>query len=95
MPHPSPANRRAFVRRSTRLQSVPDLPGVRLHLADDVAVASRLAAAELGESLPPGLQRLATYRVRTTIELENVAVKVTSVYTIPGHERLAGPSTLR
>ena len=54
MPRPSPANRRAFVRRATRLQSVPDVPGVRLHLADDVAVASRLAAAELGQS-DPGL----------------------------------------
>ncbi len=54
MPRPSPANRRAFVRRATRLQPVPDLPGVRLHLADDVAVASRLAAAELGQS-DPGL----------------------------------------
>jgi predicted nicotinamide N-methyase len=49
MPGPSPANRRAFVRRNTRLQPVPDLPGVRLHLADDVAVTSRLAADELGE----------------------------------------------
>lgn len=225
MPRPSPANRRAFVRRSTRLQPVPDLPGVRLHLADDVAVVSRLAAAELGESdpglpywafawagglgiarylaehpdevagrrvldvasgsglcaiaaaragassahavdidplseasvalnarvnkvhvgftrsdplsappppcdvilagdvcyeqtmgsrmiewlgiaaargtrvligdpgrkyLPPGLQRLATYRVRTTLELEDAAVKETSVFTIPGNERPAG-----
>jgi predicted nicotinamide N-methyase len=54
MPGPSPANRRAFVRRSTRLQRVPDLPGVRLHLADDVAVASHAAAAELGQA-DPGL----------------------------------------
>ena len=54
MPRPSPANRRAFVRRATRLQPVPDVPGVRLHLADDVAVASRLAAAELGQP-DPGL----------------------------------------
>ena len=54
MPRSSPANRRAFIRRSTRLQAVPDLQGVRLHLADDVAVASRLAAAELGQS-DPGL----------------------------------------
>lgn len=38
----------------TRLQPVPDLPGVRLHLADDVAVASHLTAEELGES-DPGL----------------------------------------
>jgi predicted nicotinamide N-methyase len=54
VPHPSPANRRAFIRRSTRLQPVPGLPGVRLHLADDVAVISRLAAAELGQA-DPGL----------------------------------------
>ncbi len=54
MPRPSPANRRAFVRRSTRLQLVPDLPGVRLHLADDVAVTSRLASAERGQA-DPGL----------------------------------------
>jgi predicted nicotinamide N-methyase len=52
MPGPSPANRRAFVRRTTRLQALPDLPGVRLHLADDVAVVSRLAAAELRQSDP-------------------------------------------
>jgi predicted nicotinamide N-methyase len=54
MPRPSPADRRAFVRRNTRIQPVPDAPGVRLHLADDVAVAYRLAAAELGET-DPGL----------------------------------------
>ncbi len=54
MTRPSPANRRAFVRRNTHLQPVPDLPGVLLHLADDVAVASRLAAAEL-EKADPGL----------------------------------------
>jgi predicted nicotinamide N-methyase len=54
MPRPSPANRRAFVRRATRLQPVPDVPGIRLHLADDVAVASRLAAAELRQA-DPGL----------------------------------------
>ena len=52
MRRPSPANRRAFVRRITRLQTVPDLPGVRLHLADDVAVTSRLAAEELGQPDP-------------------------------------------
>ena len=34
--------------------------------------------------LPPGLLRLATYRVRTTLELEDAAVKETSVFTIPG-----------
>ncbi len=54
MPRSSPADRRAFVRRNTRIQPVPDAPGVRLHLADDVAVAYHRAAAELGES-DPGL----------------------------------------
>ena len=48
----SPANLRAFVRRHTRLLPVPDLPGVRLQLADDVTVAQRLAGDELGESDP-------------------------------------------
>ena len=52
MAMPSPANLRAFVRRNTRLQPVPDLPGIRLHLADDVAAVSRLAAMELGDSDP-------------------------------------------
>jgi predicted nicotinamide N-methyase len=33
--------------------------------------------------LPPGLARLATYRVRTTCELEDAEVKETSVFTIP------------
>ncbi len=45
----SPAGRRAFVRRHTRLVAVAGLPDVRLHAADDVAVVSRLAAEELGE----------------------------------------------
>jgi predicted nicotinamide N-methyase len=54
VPGPSPANRRAFVRRNTRLQALPDFPSVRLHLADDVALASSAAAAELGQA-DPGL----------------------------------------
>jgi predicted nicotinamide N-methyase len=54
MPRPSPADRRAFVRRNTRLQPVPDVPNVRLHLADDVAVAYGRAATELGDP-DPGL----------------------------------------
>jgi predicted nicotinamide N-methyase len=45
----SPAGRRAFVRRHTRLVPVAGVPDVRLHAADDVAVVSRLAAEELGE----------------------------------------------
>jgi predicted nicotinamide N-methyase len=49
MSRPSPADRRAFIRRNTRVQPLPDLPGVRLHLADDIAVAASAAAGELGE----------------------------------------------
>ncbi len=49
----SPAGLRAFVRRNTRLIPVPDLPGVRLHLADDVMAVCRLAGSELGQSDPP------------------------------------------
>ena len=36
MASPSPANMRAFVRRETRLRVVHDVPGLSLHLADDV-----------------------------------------------------------
>jgi predicted nicotinamide N-methyase len=53
MATPSPANLRAFVRRNTRLAPVPDLPGVRLHLAEDVTTVYRLAADELGQADPP------------------------------------------
>jgi predicted nicotinamide N-methyase len=49
MPSPSPANLRAFVRRNTRLVEVSDVPGLRLHLADDVASVWRKAGQELGE----------------------------------------------
>ena len=52
MATPSPANLRAFVRRNTRLLPVPDVPGMRLYLAGDVATVSRLASSELGESDP-------------------------------------------
>jgi predicted nicotinamide N-methyase len=48
----SPANLRAFVRRHTRLEAVPDVPNVRLHLADDVMATYRLAGEELGQSDP-------------------------------------------
>ena len=48
----SPANLRAFVRRNTRLVIVPDLPGVRLHLADDVTTIGSLAGRELGDPDP-------------------------------------------
>jgi predicted nicotinamide N-methyase len=47
-PTPSPADMRAFVRRHTRLAPVPDVPGLRLHVADDVAHVGRAVAVELG-----------------------------------------------
>lgn len=53
MATPSPANLRAFVRRNTRLVHVPDVPGVRLHLADDVAEMTRAVGRELGHPDPP------------------------------------------
>ena len=40
--------------------------------------------------LPPGLQRVARYRVRTTLELESSTVKDTFVFAIP-----AAPATAR
>jgi predicted nicotinamide N-methyase len=48
VPTPSPADLRAFVRRHTRLAPVPDIPGLRLHVADDVARVGRAVTAELG-----------------------------------------------
>jgi predicted nicotinamide N-methyase len=33
--------------------------------------------------LPPGLERLATYRVRTSHEIENAEIKESAVYTFP------------
>jgi predicted nicotinamide N-methyase len=50
---PSQANLRAFVRRHTRVVDVPDLPGIRLSLADDVTATWRLAGRELGDADPP------------------------------------------
>jgi predicted nicotinamide N-methyase len=47
MPSPSPANLRAFVRRHTRLEAVPDVPGLRLHLAHDVTRVWHAAGEEL------------------------------------------------
>jgi predicted nicotinamide N-methyase len=52
MASPSPARLRAFVRRHTRLVPVPELPGLRLHLADDVMGLLQATADELGESDP-------------------------------------------
>jgi predicted nicotinamide N-methyase len=50
---PSPARLRAFVRRHTKLLPLSDVPGVRLHVADDVMTVCRLAGTELGLSDPP------------------------------------------
>ena len=40
------------MRRHTRLLPVPDVPGVRLHMADDVMLVMRRAGGELGQSDP-------------------------------------------
>jgi predicted nicotinamide N-methyase len=53
MATPSPADLRAFVRRHTQLVPVPDVPGIRLHQADDVMRLYGLAAEELGQADPP------------------------------------------
>src|SRR6476659_9049748 len=52
MPKSSPATLRAFVRRQTRLEPLPDVPGVRLHVADDVMAVMRLAGDALGQADP-------------------------------------------
>ncbi|HLJ69612.1 MAG TPA: 50S ribosomal protein L11 methyltransferase [Chloroflexota bacterium] len=44
---------RAFIRQHTRLQSLPLLPELRLHLADEVMPAWRGFEAATGESEPP------------------------------------------
>jgi predicted nicotinamide N-methyase len=51
---PSPANLRAFVRRETRLVPLDGLPGIRLHIAEDVTTVWRRAGALVGEP-DPGL----------------------------------------
>lgn len=50
---PSPASRREFVRRHTRLQDVSDIPGLRLHLADDVTTVWHQTGEFLGLADPP------------------------------------------
>jgi predicted nicotinamide N-methyase len=50
---PAPAARRSFVRRHTRLQDVPEVPGLRLHLADDVTAVWRRSGEFLGQADPP------------------------------------------
>ncbi len=49
---PSSASIRAFVQRETRLSPVADVPGLRLHLADDVTLLWHRVGAFLGESDP-------------------------------------------
>jgi predicted nicotinamide N-methyase len=53
MPTPSPASLQAFVRRETRLQPLPDVPGVRLYVADDVMGVMSLAGDMLDQADPP------------------------------------------
>lgn len=50
---PSPASRRAFVRRHTRLQDVPDVHGLRLQLGDDVTAVWHRTGEFLGLADPP------------------------------------------
>ncbi|MEA2538167.1 MAG: hypothetical protein QOF11_2401 [Chloroflexota bacterium] len=47
------SHRRALVARHTRLQPVPGIPGIRLHLADDVAPVWRATEAALGVAGAP------------------------------------------
>jgi predicted nicotinamide N-methyase len=49
----SPASRRAFVRRHTRLQDLAEVPGLRLHLADDVTAVWHRTGEFLGLADPP------------------------------------------
>lgn len=51
-PSPSPARLRAFVREQTRLRGVPGVPGLRLHVADDVMALTAATGALLGEADP-------------------------------------------
>ena len=50
---PGPAARRAFVRRHTRLQDIPEVPGLRLHLGDDVTTVWRRSGEFLQQADPP------------------------------------------
>ena len=53
MPTASPANLKAFVRRHTRLVEVPDVPGMRIHAADDVTRVWHATGRELALADPP------------------------------------------
>jgi predicted nicotinamide N-methyase len=48
----SPVTLRAFVRRNTGIADVPDVPGVRLHVGDDVMALCQLTGTALGEADP-------------------------------------------
>jgi predicted nicotinamide N-methyase len=50
---PSLPSRLAFVRRHTRLQDVPDVPGLRLQLGDDVTTVWHRTGEFLGLADPP------------------------------------------
>jgi predicted nicotinamide N-methyase len=50
---PSLPGRRAFVRRHTRLQDVTEVPGLRLHLGDDVTTLWHRTGEFLGVTDPP------------------------------------------
>jgi predicted nicotinamide N-methyase len=45
----SPAKLRAFVRRHTQLAPVADVPGLRLHVADDVMALTGIVSRELNQ----------------------------------------------
>jgi predicted nicotinamide N-methyase len=53
VPTASPANLKAFVRRHTRLVDVADVPGMRIHAADDVTRVWHATELELALSDPP------------------------------------------
>lgn len=53
MATPSAARLRSFVRQHTRLTDVPEVPGLRLRLADDAMTVLRQSALALGEPDPP------------------------------------------
>jgi predicted nicotinamide N-methyase len=50
---PSPTSRRSFVRRHTRLCDVAEVPGLRLHLSDDVTTLWHRTGEFLGVADPP------------------------------------------
>jgi len=52
MPTPTPASLRAFVRRNAALRPVPDVPSVRLHMAEDATEVCRQAGDQLGLADP-------------------------------------------